>query len=317
MRWVSQQGAAFARRRPYKIWWQNAAVCKAVICKGGVTGRRLDHLSRDGLVLAADHPFWKTHSPPNRWGCGCHVPGARSEPGARRVGGDPSKPLPPGWDRADPKTGAPPGIGKGWDHAPGDTVSDLVQALAEKAVDWDYNSAIAFMRALPDSVRDGFSNGLRGLPSLADALRLYAGRVGDGTGSQVAPQRSLGLVTDAQRGQIGLLPAGSDGALFEFVVTPDAIRHVLRSHGDAAVEGLRGQRQVCAADFGRLGLIVNKPDRIEAAGLSLSATPVVRFEKVIGNERYVVLFEILSGRRRLRLKTLWVESVGRPPASTP
>lgn len=64
--------------------------------------------------------------------CGCRVAGARSERGARRVGGDPDKPLPPGWDKIDPRTGTPPGIGKGWAHAPGMSVSDTVAALAEK-----------------------------------------------------------------------------------------------------------------------------------------------------------------------------------------
>lgn len=98
----------------------------------GAEHPRLDHLSWDGLVLPADHPFWVKHYPPNGWGCGCRVAGARSERGARRVGGDPDKPLPPGWDKTDPKTGTPPGIGKGWDHAPGMTVSDTVAALAQK-----------------------------------------------------------------------------------------------------------------------------------------------------------------------------------------
>lgn len=98
----------------------------------GAEHPRLDHLSWDGIVLPADHPFWAKHYPPNGWGCGCRVAGARSERGARRLGGDPDKPLPPGWDAIDPRTGAPPGVGKGWDHAPGDTVSETVTALAPK-----------------------------------------------------------------------------------------------------------------------------------------------------------------------------------------
>lgn len=34
---------------------------------------RLQHLAWDGLVLPADHPFWRTHFPPNGWGCQCWV----------------------------------------------------------------------------------------------------------------------------------------------------------------------------------------------------------------------------------------------------
>lgn len=98
----------------------------------GAEHPRLDHLSWDGIVLPADHPFWAKHYPPNGWGCGCRVAGARSERGARRLGGDPDKPLPPGWDSVEPKTGTPPGVGQGWDHAPGDTVSATVAALAPK-----------------------------------------------------------------------------------------------------------------------------------------------------------------------------------------
>ena len=32
---------------------------------------RPQHLEWDGLVLPVDHPFWKTHAPPNGWGCRC------------------------------------------------------------------------------------------------------------------------------------------------------------------------------------------------------------------------------------------------------
>ena len=32
---------------------------------------RPQHLEWDGLVLPVDHPFWKTHGPPNGWGCRC------------------------------------------------------------------------------------------------------------------------------------------------------------------------------------------------------------------------------------------------------
>lgn len=98
----------------------------------GAAHPRLDHLSWDGLVLAADHPFWTAHFPPNGWGCGCKVFGARSRDGAKRVGGKPGKDLPDNWNRVDPRTGAPVGIGKGWAYAPGASVAETVQALRGK-----------------------------------------------------------------------------------------------------------------------------------------------------------------------------------------
>ncbi|MFZ5749908.1 MAG: phage minor head protein [Pseudomonadota bacterium] len=107
-------------------WW--------VYHHSGAEHPRLDHLSWDGLVLPAGHEFWKTHYPPNGWGCGCYVSGARSERGARRLGGNPDKPLPEGWNRRDPRTGEPPGIGKGWGYAPGASVAGEVATLAASKI---------------------------------------------------------------------------------------------------------------------------------------------------------------------------------------
>ncbi|AXI50414.1 virion morphogenesis protein [Sulfitobacter sp. SK025] len=101
----------------------------------GAAHPRLDHLSWNGLILPSDHPFWATHYPPNGWGCGCRVRGARTLAGAIRVGGDPSKVLPDDWQAIDPRTGVPNGIGKGWDYAPGATVSHIITALKPKLSD--------------------------------------------------------------------------------------------------------------------------------------------------------------------------------------
>lgn len=62
------------------------------------------HVQFNGIVLPPGHHFWRLHRPPRRADCGCRVSGAFSEAGARRRGGDPSKPLPTGWDR--PGSGA-------------------------------------------------------------------------------------------------------------------------------------------------------------------------------------------------------------------
>jgi len=103
---------------------------------GGSVEPRIIHLGWDGLVLPPDHPFWATHAPPNGWGCSCYVVGARSFRGAARLGGVPGKPLPDGWQRLDPKTGAPVGIDRGWAYAPGaSAVDDIVAMIREKSKD--------------------------------------------------------------------------------------------------------------------------------------------------------------------------------------
>jgi len=40
---------------------------------GGSAVPRPEHLAWDGLILHADHPWWRTHYPPNGFGCTCHV----------------------------------------------------------------------------------------------------------------------------------------------------------------------------------------------------------------------------------------------------
>lgn len=99
---------------------------------GGSLHPRLHHLAWDGIALPPDHPFWVKHSPPNGWGCSCRIFGARNRAGILRVGGDPDKVLPDDWDAIDPRTATPKGIDKGWDHAPGASVSQLVSELAKK-----------------------------------------------------------------------------------------------------------------------------------------------------------------------------------------
>ena len=97
-----------------------------------VTHPRPLHVAWNGLTLPAGHPFWKTHYPPNGWGCRCYVLGARSEDMARALGGEPGKRPPPGWDGTDPRTGAPPGIDEGWNYMPGATAG-LVRQIEKKA----------------------------------------------------------------------------------------------------------------------------------------------------------------------------------------
>ena len=102
----------------------------------GAENPRLQHLAWDGLTLPADHPLCRTHYPPNGWGCGCRVAGARTREGARRLGGKPDYDAPPpGCDAPDPKTGLPPGIQEGWAYAPGASRAELVRKAVRDKLD--------------------------------------------------------------------------------------------------------------------------------------------------------------------------------------
>lgn len=120
---------------------------------GGSLHPRKQHLAWDGLVLEADHPFWTTHAPPNGWGCSCYVNGADSREGAKRVGGKPDKTLPEGWQKLDPKTGAPVGIDKGWDYAPGASVADTIIALTQKLPSYPAPIGAALFGSLPAAAK--------------------------------------------------------------------------------------------------------------------------------------------------------------------
>lgn len=78
------------------------------------------------LTLPHDHPFWKTHFPPNGWGCRCRVVAA-----AGPKEGDATDP-PEGWDEISDKTGAPVGIDKGWAYAPGASLQHELRALVDQ-----------------------------------------------------------------------------------------------------------------------------------------------------------------------------------------
>ena len=85
------------------------------------------HLAWNGLTLPHDHEFWKTHSPPNGWGCRCRVTAV-----AAPKKGDATEP-PAGWNKPG-EDGSLPGIDKGWGYAPGESnIAELRRLAAEKA----------------------------------------------------------------------------------------------------------------------------------------------------------------------------------------
>lgn len=86
------------------------------------------HLSWHGLTLPAEHPFWKSHFAPNGFGCQCRITSVtrrEGEASARAGLGEPAA----DWKTINPKTGAPVGIDKGFDYAPGQSLADEMRRL--------------------------------------------------------------------------------------------------------------------------------------------------------------------------------------------
>lgn len=271
---------------------------------GGSIEPRPNHLSWDGWAGPPEHPFWITHYPPSDWGCSCYVVGARTAAGVRRLGGDPGKKLPANWQQRDPKTGAPMGIGKGWDYAPGGSVSQVVTAMARKITNWDYGVGRAFMRDLPTAQADAVAQAYRALPSTADDARRFAlaAQQDQLPGSDV---RTLGALTSTQATEIGAV-AGENLATFDFRVSQQAVRHVYNFHGDQQTEALRGQRAVTADDFGLLPRIISAPDAIEGPDRSEVNELLVHLVKEIDGDRFTATFAVARRFGTLSLKTMFV-----------
>lgn len=269
---------------------------------GGSAEPRLQHLSWDGLILPANHPFWPLAFPPNGFGCSCKVFGARSVAGAIRRGGKPDVKLKDGWDARLAETGAPAGIDEGWDHAPGASVADLVQTMAGKTVNWPYAIARAYLDDFPEVQQDALSSAYRNLPSLMADLRRYAKAVQEGR--NVQPVRTMGRLTLSHRQRVNEVTS-RDLKDYHFTVDASAVRHITSSHGGAS-EALRGQIPLSAETYALLPRILDRPDLIEEAGHTTVGLPVVRFSRRIGAITYTVAMEIRGKKRRmLAVQSMW------------
>lgn len=110
-RWQQLTHPNLLKTRPY---WR-------YVHADGVMNPRPQHQAWNGLVLPYDHPFWKTHFPPNGWGCHCRVVAATRDEYEQALAE--GKGVPPsGWDEVSPKTGVSVGIDNGFDYAPGASV---------------------------------------------------------------------------------------------------------------------------------------------------------------------------------------------------
>ncbi len=153
---------------------------------------RVEHLAWVGLILPVDHPFWKTHWPPNGWMCKCQVRQISAREAerllgtSRVVGKDPDgnditisytdqvPDLGPDRDFRNRRTGEivkiPPGIDPGWQTNPGlARASTLVQNFEDKLAVAHVDDATKVLKELWD---DPY---LRIAPKLPEAVWLPAG----------------------------------------------------------------------------------------------------------------------------------------------
>ncbi len=98
---------------------------------------RKEHLAWDGLVLAANDPFWTTNYPPNGWNCGCFTTPV-SEGGLRRQGKSGPDETPDLLFRAEEVGGVrreiPLGVDPGFEYNPGaEWLTGTVRGLAQRA----------------------------------------------------------------------------------------------------------------------------------------------------------------------------------------
>lgn len=185
----------------------------------------------------------------------------------------------------------------------------IMPAMAEKTTQWEYALAKAYMQNVPERVRDDLSRAYRDLPSVGDDVRRYAQRVIDGRGGvEIQPYRTMGLLTRADADRVRA-EAGMDVDGFDFALDPFAVRHVISGHGDAAVEMPRGQRDVTAADFGKLPKLFNAYQSSRHVGASRSSgRELMNFSGIVENETISAVLEIRTGRKMLALISMWVGS---------
>jgi hypothetical protein len=196
------------------------------------------HVSWDGLTLPPDHPFWKTHFPPNGWGCHCRViPASKS---------DYLKAIASGKGPADaPAQGNIQGIDRGFSYAPGASVAGELRALVDgKVGTLPAPIGAALDASLPAVVRSATQAAWDSWLSEVLADPVKRGRL------QVVGALSPETVSWLEQNK-HLLPATAEVAIQDgLVIGPKARRHELA--GDA----------LSAEDWQTLPQIVADPERL-------------------------------------------------------
>lgn len=276
-RWQQLNDPGLVKLRPY--WMYKHA--------DGVLHPRPLHVAWSGRVLPRDHPFWQTHYPPNGWGCHCYVVAVSQKEHDAAVKAGKAQP-PEGWDSISRTTGAPVGIDRGFDYAPGARADEpLRNMVADKLVSYppaitkalsrDVNRYINADQGAADFAREVLADKQRNDP-------LWLGFVD--SFDQVQQATGIDL-----KGYMVLMPA-------------ESVRHVARVHGFDGGD----QRPPTAADYNHAASLVSEADSVRTGEL-VDGKQRLLFIKRIGEETFEAVFEIRPGKRNraLALISLWIK----------
>ena len=226
---------------------------------------RHEHVAWDGLVLSADDDWWRTHYPPNGWGCKCYVE-ALSDRDLRRMGKDGPDTAPAvrtrtvtvGSGDSARTVEAPEGIDPGWGYAPG-----RESALGE-----------AVRRRLAASARQSSAIGAAGAAAALErpaALAALAEKWRDWR------RRDTGAGRQAEAMEVGAVP-------------PDALDALRRRGVEPATAAISVARR-------ELTHLQRGPK--EARGQALSDADMDRLPEILAEPEAVLLEELPGGNRGL------------------
>ena len=235
-----------------------------------------------GLTLPSDHPFWRTHFPPNGWGCGCRVKAVRLP-----RGNDATSP-PDGWDTMDEKTGAPLGIDKGWGYAPGANADTSLRKLVQEKL-------VTYPDAITKALSADIRKYINASQSVEDFVRATL------AGEKAQEVLWLGFVENFE----SISPvAGVDVKGFTVLLPSDSLKHIKKHHEHDG----GSQRPAKPQDYTNLLLVLNEAESIRKGDLVKDLQRIVVAKK-IDQESFVAVFEVRPGAasKSLALKTLVIK----------
>ncbi len=167
------------------------------------------HLAWDGTTLPDDDPWWKTHYPPNGWGCKCKVFAATKEEWeqSKKAGKGTAPPSP-----IDPKTGEPIGIDKGWGYNVG-TASNAKYSILKGS-----------LARLPDDIAEALIKEI-------ETKDREAARIARRIRSAARKEKALKAPVDdiATWKKVGGQKGSNPGGLYE---APDGQRYYVKLYAD-------------------------------------------------------------------------------------